>query len=328
MNKKIRFLAGILFQTVSLFIIANSVETHTITWKGQPGVVYDVFYANSIAGTYTDVANVTATGEIVSWTDDGTQTPSHPEFVSQRYYRVREQGGTTFSHMEGKFTITLQGFTLNLVSIPFAPYNTAIGAVLGTQLIGDSSELKADRIWKWIPSTKTYQIAWLVNGGSNDGLWWDSSIDQESKITLSADEGFWIQNRHGTQKITFSGQASNTPNRSISLVRGMQLIGSAYPLEIPLFDTGLWKGGATGAINELDADRVWAWDPVTQKYQFAWLIEGMGSSHDGKWWDSSTGSETIMKLKPGVGYWFELRDLPGHADFTWTYPQPYTQPPN
>jgi hypothetical protein len=303
----------------------------TITWMGCEDAIYDVFYADSIEGTFTDVADDTAAGDTVTWKDDGTQTPNHPDSVVERHYHIKEQTGNSSVNIFGKYTITLQDSAMNLVSIPFVPYGSDkidIDSVMGTQLTGAPSELNADRIWKWIPDSSKYEIAWLVSGGPYDGRWWDSETDTFSNMTLDADEGFWIQNRHDTQNLTFWGKVADDSNRTISLKKGMQQFGSAYPVIVLLTDSDLDEDGAIGAINELNADRIWEWDSSLETYKIAWLIEGIGPPYDGKWWDSSTGSESTIKLRPGVGYWFELRDLPGHADFTWTYPKPYTKPPN
>jgi hypothetical protein len=298
-----------------------------ITWTSQVGRRYDIFCSDFITAIFMDVSDAVATDTLSSWTDDGTRTSSHPDSVTQRYYWVQEQGGNTSLNTVGKFAIIVQP-NMNLVSIPLVPFSTACSALVRTQLTGAASELNADRVWKWNLSSNNYQIAWLVSGGLYDGEWWDSSTDTVSNMTLDADTGFWIQNRHAIQKVTFRGEVSDIPNRMISLVTGIQLIGSAYPVEVLLTDSELWQDGATGAINEIDADRILAWDTVAQSYKFAWLIDGAGPPYDGKWWDSSTGSETTIKLNPGSGYWFELRDLPGHGNFIWTYPKPYSQPPN
>jgi hypothetical protein len=215
-----------------------------------------------------------------------------------------------------------------MISIPFVPYSTSLYSVLGTQLTGAASELNADRIWKWSPALNKYDVAWLVSGGPQDGKWWDTEAGEESNMNLDADDGFWIQIRSGLQSLNFVGEVSDDPNRTLNLGKGIQMVGSAYPVEVVLTSSDLWEDGAVGAINEIDADRVWWWDPVADGYKFAWLIDGIGPPFDGKWWDSSTGAETIIKLKPGQGLWFELRDLPGHASFIWTYPKPYSNPPN
>ena len=219
-----------------------------------------------------------------------------------------------------------QGFTLklhtnmNLVSIPIVLNRTAIGEIMGTQLSGGPTEMEADRIWKWDPASKSYEVAWLIQGGPNDRKWWNSAQNSESGMTLSRGEGFWIQNRHGGKKITFVGKSFEDSDRPIRFRKGLQLIGSPYPVEVSLSNSHLRESGASGSINELDADRIWEWDPVHQNYKIAWLIEGAGPLYDGMWWDSNAGSETTIKLKPGVGYWFEIRNLPGHRDFFWNIP--------
>jgi hypothetical protein len=216
------------------------------------------------------------------------------------------------------FTIQIE-HEMNLISIPIIPGRTSIGNVIGNQLKGNTSELNADRVWKWNSASKSYQIAWLVEGGANDGKWWDTSTQRESKITLDAGQGFWIQNRSGAKEITFAGKVFDKLEQEILLEKGLQIIGFTFPQVIPLSRSNLWQEGAVGDVNELDSDRVWEWDATIQKYRIAWLIDGVGPTHNGLWWDSSKGKESAILLKPGVGYWIEIRDLPGRKSFTWTY---------
>jgi photosystem II stability/assembly factor-like uncharacterized protein len=70
----------------------------TLTWLCTSGSTYDIFYADSLTGTFIDVGDVTASGDSATWTDDGNQTPSHPDSVTQRYYRVGRQGGNITSN--------------------------------------------------------------------------------------------------------------------------------------------------------------------------------------------------------------------------------------
>jgi hypothetical protein len=298
------------------------------SWNSVPGTTYDIYYSDSLEGTYTDVDDKIASTYSSSWTDDGIAIPVHPDSVIERYYRIQIQGNSVSKNTVGIYSLTLQDSAMNLVSIPFVPYTTDLDTIIGYLLTGEASELNADRVWKWKPDSNKYEIAWLVSGGPNDGKWWETETNSESDITLDADEGFWIQNRHVSQRLVFFGEVSDTSDRVISLETGMQHFGSAYPLEVALDSSDLWQDGATGDVNELDADRVWWWDPVTDTYTICWLIDGLGVPYDGKWWDSSTGAECTIRLKPNQGYWFQLRDLPDHADFIWSYPKPYTNPPN
>jgi hypothetical protein len=201
----------------------------TLSWYSVPGTVYDIYYSDSLEGTYTDVDDDTANGYMSYWTDDGTKTPSHPDSVIERYYRIQIQGGSVSYNTLGKYTITIDDSVMNMNSIPFVPYSIDLDTVIGHQLIGASSELNADRMWKWNPDSSKHKIAWLVNGGPQDGKWWETATSSESDITIDADEGFWVQNRHGIQKLTFVGEVSNV-DRTIYLGIGISLIGSTYPV--------------------------------------------------------------------------------------------------
>ena len=104
----------------------------------------------------------------------------------------------------------------------------------------------------------------------------------------------------------------------------MQLFGSSYLDTVLLKYSELYEDGATGAPSELNADRVWWWDPDSSEYDYAWLVDSTGSPSDGLWWDSDPWGETSITLRPGEGYWYQTRGDP----FTWSYLKPYDAPPN
>jgi hypothetical protein len=147
--------------------------------------------------------------------------------------------------------------------------------------------------------------------------------NRETTITLGADQGAWLQIRsgHGNQIVYLLGEVSST-ERNIPLSVGMNLIGTCYPVSVPLgdklpIDSNLWESGATGATNEGAADRVWSW--TGSNYQFHWLVDGVNSTVNGLWY--SGGTPSTLQLEPGKGYWVQIR--PGHSGFTWVYPKPY-----
>jgi hypothetical protein len=170
----------------------------------------------------------------------------------------------------------------------------------------------------------TYQFAWLVEGTGNpsyDGKWYTGN--SETTITLGSDQGAWLQIRpgHGNQTVYLLGEVSST-DRAIPLSVGMNLVGSCYPVLVPLGDQGasdsnLWESGATGSTNEGGADRVWSW--TGSNYQFHWLVEGAGQTYDGLWYTGN--QQSALQFEPGKGYWMQIRE--GHDGFTWTYPRPY-----
>ena len=130
--------------------------------------------------------------------------------------------------------------------------------------------------------------------------------------------GFWVQNRQAfTQTLVFVGSVLEAAEHSVEIGEGMQLIGSAYPVERTLYEATFAEDGAHGASSELYADRIWYWDESRQDYDYAWLIDGVGSPYDGMWWDGDPWGETTITLEPGVGYWYQRR---GVGPFLWTNP--------
>ena len=297
----------------------------TVKWRSVSGKTYDVFYCDTLQGTYTDVADVVASGDTTSWTDDGSATGTHPDSVVARFYRVECQTGALSRNTTGKMKRSIAS-GMQLVSNPFIPDSSSIQSVLGGQLTGAADEGYADRVWKYDTATDDYVFAWLVAGvgAPYDGKWWSSQDFEESTMDLGPDCGFWIQSRNGAQEMTFVGEVSDTSDRAISIVEGMQLFGSSYLDTVLLKYSELYEDGATGAPSELNADRVWWWDPDSSEYDYAWLVDSTGSPSDGLWWDSDPWGEASITLRPGEGYWYQTRGDP----FTWSYLKPYDAPPN
>ena len=297
----------------------------TIYWRSASGKTYDIFYCDTLQGTYVDVADVSGSGDTTSWVDDGSATGTHPDSVVARFYRVENQIGALSRNTVGKMKRSIAS-GMQLVSNPFIPDSSSIQSVFGGQLTGAPDEGYADRVWKYDTETGDYVFAWLVAGvgAPYDGKWWSSQSFEQSSMDLGADCGFWIQSRNGAQDITFVGQVSDTSDRVISIVAGMQLFGSAYPDTVLLKDSELCEDGATGAASELNADRVWWWIADSSYYDYAWLVDSTGSPSDSLWWDSDPWGETSITLRPGEGYWYQARGNP----FTWSYLKPYNVPPN
>ena len=92
----------------------------------------------------------------------------------------------------------------------------------------------------------------------------------------------------------------------ITVQEGMNLI--SLPL-VPFSSTLVDVIGnqLTGADNEGDADRLWVWSD--NKYQFAWLVDGVGPAYDGKWYTGNT--ETSIAFTADRGAWIQVRQ--GHG---------------
>lgn len=292
----------------------------TLTWESSVGQSYSILLKDDFSGSFIPVDMVTGNQGTTSWTDNGVWAGgTHPSTVPQRYYKVSASGIESHNTV-GIYRITVQE-GMNLISLPLIPFSSDLVNVIGSQLTGAPNEGDADRLWIW--NGNNYEFAWLVEdvGPPYDGKWYTGNA--ETAVTLGADRGAWVQVRpgHGTQAVYIAGEVAATA-RMIPLATGMNLVGSSYPVAVPLGDQqsddcNLWESGATGADNEGDADRVWSW--TGSNYQFHWLVDHVNATLNGTWY--SGNSPSPLALEPGKGYWVQIRA--NHAGFTWTYPKPY-----
>jgi uncharacterized protein YjiK len=284
----------------------------TITWPSDNGIVYDISFKDDYAGTFTPADSVTATGASTDWTDDGTSTGAHPSTVQQRYYKVT-RGTIDSLNIAGMFKVTVQD-GMNLISLPLIPFSTALENSIGDQVSGADNESGSDRLWTW--NGTNYEFAWLVAGvgAPYDGQWY--TANSQTAITMGADQGAWVQIRTGNGPVDLYllGEVSDS-NRTIPVSVGMNLIGSSYPVSVQLTNSNLWESGLTGADNEAAADRIWNW--AGSLYEFLWLVDGVGTPYDGKWYMGN--AEVNRALEPGKGYWLQRRDI---TPFQWNYIKP------
>ena len=304
-----------------------------LTFKTETGEYYDILFKDSFSGTFLHADTVYSDGTTYTWVDDGTKTGSIPYSVKERYYEIRHTGTDIPSYGWGGSYCVEVAPNWNLLSLPIIPKNTNIQILIGNQLTGAISEDMADRILKWDPSVQEYtECAWLVDTGGQfpewDGKWIDCFTYQLSDMEISADTGFWVQNRHNEQNICLAGMVSNE-ERLIHVGQGWQILGTTYPSGVTINgNTGLIESGASGSISEDMADRILKWDPSVQEYtECAWLVDtgGQFPEWDGKWIDCFTYQLSNMTLSPESGFWYQDRPPAG---FTWHYPKPYTIPPN
>lgn len=323
--------------------IARDGANLLLTWShvGTTAVQYQVWRADlnayfafgDLGATRLATVPAPTGGTVPAYTDQGAYDPATSAYAGawaddlNHYYMVRSMcsatQGSLRSNRVGKFTRPIVP-GMNLVSLPLLPYSYRIQDVVGTQLTGANNELDSDRVWVWNTGHQDYDYAWLIAGVTPeyDGKWWSSAAWQESTMLLLPNTGFWVQNRHDVQQtIKMVGNVAEPNTQGLAIVEGMQLIGSAYPDPVVLsLDAGTFgQDGAHGANNELDADRIWYWNESRQDYDYAWLIAGVAPEYDGKWWDSAAWAESQIKLRPGVGYWYQRR---GDLGFPWTNPGP------
>ncbi len=282
----------------------------TITWESVSGLEYQIASKDVYTGTFSVVDTVTGSAESTTWTDDGTLTGVDPSAVQQRYYKV-SQNSVDSGNIVGTYQIVVNE-GMNLISLPFVPFSTALEDVIGVQVTGADNIGESDLIWAW-DGTK-YTFVWLVGGTGNslDGKWYTGN--NPTTVTLGADQGAWLQIRpgHGPVDLCFVGEVSNS-NRAIPIVEGMNLIGTSFPYTTDLSITNLWESGFTGADNIGESDIIWSW--VNDNYELIWLVDGVNNTLNGNWYIGNT--PVVRNLEPGSGYWIQRRG--GQLPFEWDY---------
>ncbi len=258
---------------------------------------------------------------------EGTTTfidPNYPaEPDSGRYYILRALNGESLLHQfneVGVFNIGLNKSS-NLVSLPLIPDDSTITNVIGTQLTGSTQSALSDKIYVW--NGEGYEVAWLFEGGSGslEGKWVNMQGTAESPITIRPDQSFWIE-LHATSADTIlrvTGTVCADSQRTVTLAKGYNFIGTSFPVEMSLDASELAKaGGVAGSNISAFADQLMTWK--NSSFENAWLYEGGDSQKNGKWLEKSGGAVSSMSFLPGQGHilWIQ-HDNPNS---NWSYPNP------
>ncbi len=225
-----------------------------------------------------------------------------------------------------KNTYTLMSVPLNWSS---ALINEGIGVMLAENLTGAAIRTDADEIYKYDPDSQSYEIAWLVagTGGPFDGKWVDASAPtpQESTMVLAPGDAFLVcrKNTGGdTAEIIFLGWVPTIQQTDVVIKTGWNPVSYPYPTPMDINETSLYDDGAHGSFSRDAADEVLEWDPVTQQYKVAWLVDGTSTGLDGTWIDAFTGTSSDIVFTPTKGYWYN-RKTGGGGPFTWQVAKPY-----
>ncbi|MCR4437662.1 MAG: fibronectin type III domain-containing protein [bacterium] len=296
--------------------IARSGADLVLSWDALPDAQYYRVYRGE--HPYFCPESACAVVGETEFVDEGAATGAGRYYVLEA---VRGAGQEPLRRRIGTFGVRLE-VGRNLVSVPLQSREGHIRSLLGQTLTGGANALVADRVMKWHGAG--YEIAWLVSGTGTpyDGEWMNEAGSAVSTMTLTRGEGFWAEVRKGHQPATlqFFGEVPTDSAHAIVVRPGLNLIGSCYPVSVPLTATGLWEQGvAKGATNSREADRIMAWRG--DHYEVAWLVDGTGTNYDGKWLNA-TGSDTSqLRLEPGKGYWLHIRS--GGQPRTWNFPNPF-----
>ncbi|MFA5204725.1 MAG: hypothetical protein WC708_10020 [Lentisphaeria bacterium] len=232
-------------------------------------------------------------------------------------------GSSAIGRPAGFVRVSVPPATQSLVALPFAPFDTAVNAVMAGQLTGAATEITADYLHKWDAATQAYASAFKAantNDPAKDGNWFiDSTNWTPAGMTFTPGEGFFVENRQAAaQSLYLMGQLVLDDQKAVTLSSGLNLVAYPYSTRIALNSTALKSSGAFGT-----ADLTGYPDLFTATVPSAsfWLKALTNDPNDGQWLDTVANAWAELYLVPGTGYWFNRR---GTGSFTWTENRPYS----
>ncbi len=326
----------------SVFALTNITRgSVSVEWSSVTGKEYAVYYSDEEFGDSMNWSlaedGISASGTGTNtWTDNGDAKTGNvpPEDVRHRYYKVCISGTDVFARdTVGIYKALLRNSLysgMNYVAIPFVPFDNSLNAVLGEQLTGSTIPAFACQCWKWNQDTLSYERAFYYGDGIRKE-WRDfNNPTQPAIFTFDADGGYIILLTPITPDNTplyFVGKVSDV-NRNVGPLKstftsGINYVGSAYPTSVSLDDSGLLASGFTGGAFYAFSDKLWLWDWDARSYKKLYY-----NTTASQWRDYPAETATIRQLTPGEGFRIILTPTSGLKDNYWTYPKPYTKPPN
>ncbi len=273
----------------------------TLSWTGQASNIHYISVFNpdyfsddpSFWSTWEDVQSVTGDSD---WIDNDS-----PYGTEQRYYRI-EYNGSYSDTVLGKIDIDIAEGTGTLISLPLIPPGDdySLENVFGEQFTCSADPSLAD----W--AAGFYAGAWrksIYHCGRP--IQWIGTLGSG----LDLEHGYWIH-AQSAFTMTLVGQVPyyEQPLEIDILDGASTLIGSVYPMLIPLPDTGL-------------EDILTAGDAISGDW-LAGFYAGIWKK--AIWFNGDIWIGTLSAdggFRPGHGYWIKAT-----GDNMWLYEKPYSTP--
>ena len=199
-----------------------------------------------------------------------------------------------------------------------------LGFTIASGMTGGAGSATADMIQVYNAVNGTYTDYFLYNNprqatNPKNGKWvtTENGFPVAEKSFKSGDS-FWVCLRGDNDVIiSISGSVSLESKQDISIVKGYNMIGSAFPASFNPNSLGqdYWKeaiaAGAVGGTGTATADMIQVYDAATGKYTDYFLYNNArqaSNAKNGKWVTTETGfpaiSDTAEVLPVGKGAWY------------------------
>lgn len=145
----------------------------------------------------------------------------------------------------GFVRVSIPSNSTQMFALPLSPFDPAVSNLLSGQLTSGKSEVDADRIFKWDAAIQTYEKAVFI-----DETWWsDFTGGIRSTMTLNPGEGFWVENRQGTnQTILMIGKVPMDMTNAARVFPGLNAVGAPYPATLDRTNGGLARVSGVLAV--------------------------------------------------------------------------------
>ncbi|MDP2898124.1 MAG: right-handed parallel beta-helix repeat-containing protein [bacterium] len=183
----------------------------------------------------------------------------------------------------------------------------------------------------WLIITREEDVArldWRQFGDGNYTVEWTddllTGLWRSPSGTWPISELMWTDITSGAAAMRFyrveSGGIYTVP---VGFVKVFAVEGGLTMLSVPLVpadnrlngDPGcmgdILKEAVTGGAGAGDADVVFKWNAKTQSYTTAYVVAGVNTDFEGKWWDEETGTLSTMTLDVGECFWVLRRTRTG-----------------
>ena len=196
-----------------------------------------------------------------------------------------------------------------------------LGFTLESGLTGGTGAAAGDQIQVYDATAGEYTTYFLYNNtrqpnNAKNGKWCTSTGAEANSVTFKNGDSFWYLKRgEGDASVAISGAVSMSPNQEISIVKGYNMIGSAFPANFNPNDLGqdYWKSaieaGAVGGTGAAAGDQLQVYDAAAGEYTTYFLYNNTRQATNAKngKWCTSTGTEITAGsevLPVGKGAWY------------------------
>jgi len=287
---------------------------------------------NDAADPMATRATVAASGsETNTWTDSGAVLGR-----VARYYKiaVTYAGGSYTNPQEWALHVQPRvNKNLYMVGVPVAyGTNSTLKNMLGTHLARglypSSSTATADRIF-FRTTNSVWKEFYYVTNAAGEAMWWDYDTDTNAEWTVTPVTGIWVDRRSGSPRVrtntVFTG-LSHTSSPPINITTNGAASGWAWNVFAWPFsaadkqvNSGIgptppdqlgfeWMahGGQTMDAeqpHDRKGDQLWVWESNNFRRVY-WLMGGVSTNHDGRWWSDRDGSFGNVRLEAGKAYFY------------------------